>query len=159
MKNGDVKFKKTYLTGAEVSTLVREAVNIYRQGGLYEDYDYNPIDMEINFYVGLFYYVIDNFDIENEEQFEELFSSGVHEDILKEVKNAKLAYDLMWKLAKEISGSVNIISNKINNFIKNMPEMDEMQEVLKKLPEQWNSVKGEYDNIMNSKLSEEGDKE
>ena len=159
MKNGDVKFKKTYLTGAEVSTLVREAVNIYRQGGLYEDYDYNPIDMEINFYVGLFYYVVDNFDIESEEQFEELFSSGVHEDILKEVKNAKLAYDLMWKLAKEISGSVNIISNKINNFIKNMPEMDEMQEVLKKLPEQWNSVKGEYDNIMNSKLSEEGDKE
>ena len=159
MKNGDVKFKKTYLTGAEVSTLVREAVNIYRQGGLYEDYDYNPIDMEINFYVGLFYYVVDNFDIESEEQFEELFSSGVHEDILKEVRNAKLAYDLMWKLAKEISGSVNIISNKINNFIKNMPEMDEMQEVLKKLPEQWNSVKGEYDNIMNSKLSEEGDKE
>ena len=106
MKIGDITLKKDYLTGGQVGNLVAEAVEIYKQGGLFDDYAFNPVDMEINFYAGLFYLLIDDYDINNNDKFEELFSKGIHKEILEKVTNAQLAYDLMWKTAKEVGSSV-----------------------------------------------------
>lgn len=153
------KFKKDYLTGGQVSNLVKEAVEIYKNGGLFSDYAFNPVDMEINFYAGLFYLLIDNYDINNNEQFEELFTKGVHQEILKNVTNAQLAYDLMWKTAKEVGSSVGSILKKVDDFVKNLPDNDKMGELIEKLPKEWEDVKKNYDNIIGNKLPDKGDKE
>ena len=63
MKIGDITLKQDYLTGGQVGNLVTEAVEIYKQGGLFEDYAFNPVDMEINFYPGLFYLLIEDYEI------------------------------------------------------------------------------------------------
>lgn len=159
MKIGDITLKQDYLTGGQVGNLVTEAVEIYKDGGLFEDYAFNPVDMEINFYAGLFYLLIPNYNIEDNEQFEELFSKGIHKEILTKVTNAQLAYDLMWKTAKEVGSSIGSILKKIDNFINNLPENDKLEELMEKLPKEWENVKNDYNNIIGDKLPKEGDKE
>lgn len=159
MKIGDITLKQDYLTGGQVGNLVTEAVEIYKQGGLFEDYAFNPVDMEINFYAGLFYLLIEDYKIDDNEQFEELFKKGVHKEILEKVTNAQLAYDLMWKTAKEVGSSVGSILKKIDNFVNNLPENDKLEELMEKLPKEWETVKNDYNNIIGDKLPKEGDKE
>lgn len=159
MKIGDITLKQDYLTGGQVSNLVAEAVEIYKQGGLFEDYAFNPVDMEINFYAGLFYLLIEDYKIDDNEQFEELFKKGVHKEILEKVTNAQLAYDLMWKTAKEIGNSIGSILKKIDTFIGNLPENEKLDELMEKLPEEWQTVKKEYEEITGKDLSNKGDKE
>lgn len=159
MKIGDITLKQDYLTGGQVGNLVTEAVEIYKQGGLFEDYAFNPVDMEINFYAGLFYLLIEDYKIDDNEQFEELFKKGVHKEILEKVTNAQLAYDLMWKTAKEIGNSIGSILNKIDTFIGNLPENEKLDELMEKLPAEWQTVKKEYEEITGQDLSNKGDKE
>lgn len=159
MKIGDITLKKDYLTGGQVGNLVTEAVEIYKNGGLFEDYAFNPVDMEINFYAGLFYLLVPNYNIEDSEQFEELFSKGIHKEILEKVTNAQLAYDLMWKTAKEVGNSIGSILKKIDNFMNNLPESDKLEALMEKLPKEWENVKNDYHNIIGNKLPKEGDKE
>ena len=159
MKIGDITLKQDYLTGGQVGNLVTEAVEIYKQGGLFEDYAFNPVDMEINFYAGLFYLLIEDYQIDDNEQFEELFKKGVHKEILEKVTNAQLAYDLMWKTAKEIGNSIGSILNKIDTFIGNLPENEKLDELMEKLPAEWQTVKKEYEEITGQDLSNKGDKE
>ena len=159
MKIGDITLKQDYLTGGQVGNLVAEAVEIYKQGGLFEDYAFNPVDMEINFYAGLFYLLIEGYKIDDNEQFEELFKKGVHKEILEKVTNAQLAYDLMWKTAKEIGNSIGSILKKIDTFIGNLPENEKLDELMEKLPEEWQTVKKEYEEITGKDLSNKGDKE
>ena len=159
MKVGDITLKQDYLTGGQVGNLVTEAVEIYKQGGLFEDYAFNPVDMEINFYAGLFYLLIEDYKIDDNEQFEELFKKGVHKEILEKVTNAQLAYDLMWETAKEVGSSVGSILKKIDNFVNNLPENDKLEELMEKLPKEWENVKNDYNNIIGDKLPKEGDKE
>ena len=159
MKIGDITLKQDYLTGGQVGNLVTEAVEIYKQGGLFEDYAFNPVDMEINFYAGLFYLLIEDYKIDDNEQFEELFKKGVHKEILEKVTTAQLAYDLMWKTAKEIGNSIGSILNKIDTFIGNLPENEKLDELMEKLPAEWQTVKKEYEEITGQDLSNKGDKE
>lgn len=159
MKIGDITLKQDYLTGGQVGNLVTEAIEIYKQGGLFEDYAFNPVDMEINFYAGLFYLLIEDYKIDDNEQFEELFKKGVHKEILEKVTNAQLAYDLMWKTAKEIGNSIGSILNKIDAFIGNLPENEKLDELMEKLPAEWQTVKKEYEEITGQDLSNKGDKE
>ncbi len=150
--------KRDALTGGQVSNLVSEAIKIYMGGGLIDDYAFNPVDMEINFYAGLFYLTIENYEIDNNEQFEELFSHGVHENLLHDIKNAQLAYDLMWKTANEVSNSIGSILYKIKRFLDNLPEQEDLNKLMEKLPEEWKEVKEKYDDIVgHNKL--EGDNE
>jgi hypothetical protein len=159
MKIGDITLKQDYLTGGQVGNLVAEAIEIYKQGGLFEDYAFNPIDMEINFYAGLFYLLIEDYKIDDNEQFEELFKKGIHKEILEKVTNAQLAYDLMWKTANEISNSIGSILKKIDTFIGNLPENEKLDELMEKIPEEWQTVKKEYEEITGQDLSKKGDKE
>lgn len=159
MKIGDITLKQDYLTGGQVGNLVTEAIEIYKQGGLFEDYAFNPVDMEINFYAGLFYLLIEDYKIDDNEQFEELFKKGVHKEILEKVTNAQLAYDLMWKTAKEIGNSIGSILNKIDTFIGNLPENEKLDELVEKLPAEWQTVKKEYEEITGQDLSNKEDKE
>lgn len=159
MKIGDIILKKDYLTGGQVGNLVTEAIEIYKSGGLFDDYAFNPVDMEINFYAGLFYLLVENYDIKDNEQFEKLFSKGVHKEILEKVTNAQLAYDLMWKTAKEVGNSIGSILYKINDFAGDLPDTNKMEDLMDKLPKEWTSVKNEYDNIIGKKKSSKGDKE
>lgn len=159
MKIEDITLKKDYLTGGQVGNLVTEAIEIYKNGGLFDDYAFNPVDMEINFYAGLFYLLVPDYNIEDNEQFEKLFSKGIHKEILEKVTNAQLAYDLMWKTAKEVGSSIGGILQKIDNFVKNLPDTNEMGELMEKLPKEWETVKNDYNNIIGDKLPKEGDKE
>jgi hypothetical protein len=159
MKIGDITLKQDYLTGGQVGNLVTEAIEIYKQGGLFKDYAFNPVDMEINFYAGLFYLLIEDYKIDDNEQFEELFKKGVHKEILEKVTNAQLAYDLMWKTAREIGNSIGSILNKIDTFIGNLPENEKLDELMEKLPAEWQTVKKEYEEITGQDLSNKGDKE
>ena len=93
------------------------------------------------------------------EQFEKLFSKGIHKEILEKVTNAQLAYDLMWKTAKEVGSSIGGILQKVDNFIKNLPDTNEMGDLMEKLPKEWEAVKNDYNNIIGNKLPKEGDKE
>lgn len=156
-----VKLKRNYLTAGQVSNLVQQAVEIYKEGGLFEDYAFNPVDMEINFYAGLFYFVVEDYDINDNDRLEELFSAGIHKELLNKIENAQLAYDLMWKTAKEVGNSIGTILNKIKNFLDNLPEQDKLDELVDKLPEEWKNIKDEYDNIIGKRLEDnnEGDKE
>ena len=119
--------------------------------------------MEINFYAGLFYYTVEEYnDMEDNDEFEKLFSAGIHKELLEKVENAQLAYDLMWKTAKEVGNSVGIILNKIKGFLDNLPEQEDLNKLMDKLPEEWKTVKNEYDNIIGKRLEDnevEGDKE
>lgn len=159
MKIGNITLKQDYLTGGQVGNLVTEAIEIYKQGGLFKDYAFNPVDMEINFYAGLFYLLIEDYKIDDNEQFEELFKKGVHKEILEKVTNAQLAYDLMWKTAREIGNSIGSILNKIDTFIGNLPENEKLDELMEKLPAEWQTVKKEYEEITGQDLSNKGDKE
>lgn len=156
-----VKLKRDYLTAGQVSNLVQQAVKIYKDGGLFEDYAFNPVDMEINFYAGLFYFVVEDYDINDNDKLEELFGAGIHKELLDKVENAQLAYDLMWKTANEVGNSVGTILNKIKGFLDNLPEQEKLDELIDKLPEEWKNVKNEYDNIIGKRLenNNEGDKE
>lgn len=156
-----VKLKRDYLTAGQVSNLVKQAVEIYKDGGLFEDYAFNPVDMEINFYAGLFYFVVEDYDINDNDKLEELFGAGIHKELLDKVENAQLAYDLMWKTANEVGNSVGTILNKIKGFLDNLPEQEKLDELVDKLPEEWKNVKNEYDNIIGKRLenNNEGDKE
>lgn len=156
-----VKLKRDYLTAGQVSNLVQQAVEIYKDGGLFEDYAFNPVDMEINFYAGLFYFVVEDYDINDNDKLEELFGAGIHKELLDKVENAQLAYDLMWKTANEVGNSVGTILNKIKGFLDNLPEQEKLDELVDKLPEEWKNVKNEYDNIIGKRLenNNEGDKE
>ena len=156
-----VKLKRDYLTAGQVSNLVKQAVEIYKDGGLFEDYAFNPVDMEINFYAGLFYFVVEDYDINDNDKLEELFGAGIHKELLDKVENAQLAYDLMWKTANEVGNSVGTILNKIKGFLDNLPEQEKLDELIDKLPEEWKNVKNEYDNIIGKRLenNNEGDKE
>lgn len=156
-----VKLKRDYLTAGQVSNLVQQAVEIYKDGGLFEDYAFNPVDMEINFYAGLFYFVVEDYDINDNDKLEELFGAGIHKELLDKVENAQLAYDLMWKTANEVGNSVGTILNKIKGFLDNLPEQEKLDELIDKLPEEWKNVKNEYDNIIGKRLenNNEGDKE
>lgn len=156
-----VKLKRDYLTAGQVSNLVQQAVEIYKDGGLFEDYAFNPVDMEINFYAGLFYFVVEDYDINDNDKLEELFGAGIHKELLDKVENAQLAYDLMWKTANEVGNSVGTILNKIKGFLDNLPEQEKLDELIDKLPKEWKNVKNEYDNIIGKRLenNNEGDKE
>jgi len=156
-----VKLKRDYLTAGQVSNLVKQAVEIYKDGGLFEDYAFNPVDMEINFYAGLFYFVVEDYDINDNDKLEELFGAGIHKELLDKVENAQLAYDLMWKTANEVGNSVGTILNKIKGFLDNLPEQEKLDELIDKLPKEWKNVKNEYDNIIGKRLenNNEGDKE
>lgn len=162
-RNGvSVELKRSYLTAGQVTNLISEVIKIYNNGGLLDDYAFNPVDMEINFYAGLFYYTIENYDTEDNDKFEELFSAGIHKELLEKVENAQLAYDLMWKTAKEVGNSVGTILNKIKGFLDNLPEQEDLNELMDKLPKEWETVKNEYDNIIGKRLEDnevEGDKE
>ena len=146
----NIKFKQNYLTASQISSLVYEVLEIYNNGGLMDGYAFNPVNMEMNFYAGLFYYLIDGFEMDNEEMFDELFALGVHNRILEEVENAKLAHTLMWKSAKSMSNSLGKILAKVNEFIEKLPEAENYSELLDKLPEEWNKVKDEYKQIINN---------
>lgn len=159
MKIGDITLKKDYLTGGQVGNLVTEAIEIYKDGGLFEDYAFNPVDMEINFYAGLFYLLVPDYNIEDNEQFEELFSKGVHKEILEKVTNAQLAYDLMWKTAKELGSSMGRLISKVDTFMSNLPENEKLDELMEKLPEEWKTVKTEFEQITGQNSSDKGDKE
>lgn len=159
-RNGvKVNLKRESLTGGQVTNLITEAIKIYKDGGLLNDYAFNPVDMEINFYAGLFYLVIEDYEIDDNDKFEELFSAGIHKELLNVIENAQLAYDLMWKTAKEVGNSIGSILYKINTFIGNLPEQEDLKELVDKLPKEWDKVKEQYDNIIGNKLSNEGDKE
>lgn len=162
-RNGvSVRLKRNYLTAGQVTNLITEVMKIYTEGGLVEDYSFNPVDMEINFYAGLFYYVIDGYITEDNDKFEKFFSAGIHKELLDKVENAQLAYDLMWKSAKEVSNSVGTILNKIKGFLDNLPEQENLNKLMDKLPKEWESIKNEYNEIIGKKLEDnevEGDKE
>lgn len=162
-RNGvSVRLKRNYLTAGQVNNLITEVMKIYTEGGLVEDYSFNPVDMEINFYAGLFYYVIDGYTTGDNDKFEELFSAGIHKELLDKIENAQLAYDLMWKSAKEVSNSVGAILNKIKGFLDSLPEQENLNKLMDKLPKEWESVKNEYNEIIGKKIEDnevEGDKE
>lgn len=157
----DFEIKQEYLTGGQVTNLVTEAIKIYKNGGFLDDYAFNPVDMEINFYAGLFYLTIEDYDINSTEQFEELFSHNVHKYLLESITNAQLAYDLMWKTSREIGNSIGSLLYKISTFLDNLPEQEDLNKLMDKLPEEWKNVKEQYDDIMkiDDKNNKEGEKE
>jgi len=155
-KNGvKVNLKREYLTGGQVGNLVTEAVKIYKEGGLFEDYAFNPVDMEINFYAGLFLLTIDDYNIDDNEQFEELFGAGIHIELLKEIRNAQLAYDLMWKTANEVGNSLGSILYKIRAIMEKIPEGEDLNKLMEKLPQEWQDVKNEFSEIIDGKYTKE----
>lgn len=158
----DYETKRDFLTGGQVANLITEAIKIYIGGGMLEGYAFNPVDMEINFYAGLFYLTIEGYDdIKDNNKFEELFSHGVHKNLLKDIENAQLAYDLMWKTAKELSNSVGIILQKISKFLDKLPQGEDLNALVDKLPDEWKKVKEEYDNIIGKNIANntEGEKD
>lgn len=163
-RNGvSVELKRNYLTAGQITNLISEVIKIYTNGGLLDDYAFNPVDMEMNFYAGLFYYTVEEYnDMEDNDEFEKLFSAGIHKELLEKIENAQLAYDLMWKTAKEVGNSVGMIFNKIKAFLDNLPEQEDLNKLMDKLPKEWENVKNEYDNIIGKRLEDnevKGDKE
>lgn len=152
-KNGiEVTLKQNYLSAGQISNLMREAIKIYEDGEFLDNYGFNPIDMEINFYAGLFYYTIENYDLNDNEKFDELFNAGIHDELLEKVANAKMAYNLMWKTAKEIGNPMNFILNMIGGFLGNLPENEDLVALADKLPDEWKQVKTEYDEIIGNRV-------
>lgn len=153
-KNGvKVNIKREFLTGGQVGNLVSEAVKIYKEGGLFEDYAFNPVDMEINFYAGLFLLTIDNYNIEDEGQFEKMFCAGIQTELLKSIENAQLAYDLMWKTANEIGNSVGSILFKIRELMGKIPEGEDLKQLMEKMPKEWQAVRDEFGEIIDGKYT------
>lgn len=157
--NGEeLKLKRDFLTAGQISNLVKEALVIYSEGGLLDNYSFNPVDMEINFYAGLFYFVIEDYDMNDGDKFEELFSLGVHKELLEKIQNAQIAYDLMWKSANEISNSLGILMNKLANIADVFASMD-LDEIKEKLPDDinnWQNIVTEYKEI--TRDNNKGDK-
>lgn len=145
-----IKLKKNYLTNAEVNFIVSEALKTYidKEENDIEGYDYNPLTMITNFYAMLFELCIKDYNLDNIEDYNKYYNDGVHLKLLENIINAKEAYDLMIKLSGEITSLSNIIGRSLKLFIDKIPEKNDFSEILTKLPEEWQKVADEYNNII-----------
>ena len=159
VKGNKITLKKDYLTNGEVNYIVGEVLKIYNQEGDIDGYSYSPLAMITNFYALLFSICIDGYDIDNIEDYNKYYNIGTHYELLRIVTNADEAYHLMMSLSKQIISVENIVDKNLNKLInmviERIPDAKTMNKMVNKLPDEWKSALGEYNQIMRVKDTKE----
>ena len=144
-QNGvEYEITKRFLTANEVGNIVQTSLQAYKNNNFIDNYNFSPVDMEVNFYSALFSYIIKDYSIETEDRFEELYNAGVQYDLLNNITNAMEAYNITMKLADKISDPIN---NILGTLFNKLPEKEDLE----KLPEEWKKVTSEFNEIVKNK--------
>ena len=84
---------------------------------------------------------------------------GVQYELLKVITNADEAYHLMMSLSKQMFSVENILDKNLNKLVnlisKKIPDKKTLNEMIDKLPDEWKSALGEYNQIMRVKDTKE----
>lgn len=147
-----IKLKKDYLSIDEVEASVGAAISAAVEKGDFDFYGFSPMSMKVSFYASLFYYCIEDFDIESSEDFNKYYNLGVQTELLKAIKNAQDAYDMMQSIYADMTNIQGILLNGIDRFInileEKLPKEKELKKILNKLPKDWAKVSSEYNDII-----------
>lgn len=159
VKNEKIKLKKDYLTNGEVNYILSEVLKIYSQEGDIEEYSYSPLAMITNFYALLFSICIEDYNIDNIEDYDKYYNIGTHYELLRTVTNADEAYHLMMSLSKQMVSIENVIDKNLNKLINcvmaKMPDTKTMTKIVNKLPKDWQKVVSEYSQIIGKEEAKE----
>jgi len=147
-----IKLKKDYLSIDEVEASVGAAISAAVEKGDFDFYDFSPMSMKVSFYASLFYYCIEDFDIENSEDFNKYYNLGVQTELLKAIKNAQDAYDMMMSIYQDMTNIQGTLLKGIDKIIKvleeKLPKEKELKKLLNKIPKEWGKVSEEYKEII-----------
>lgn len=152
--NEEIELVKGYLTNGEVNYIVKSVVEIYNQSSDIEGYSYSPLSMMANFYNLLFSVCIKDYNIDNDEDFNKYYNKGIQQALLSKVINAQEAYDLLIETTKNFNSFGYIIENIINAIINKLPDLDNLNNLADKLPDEWKNVFNQYNSIV-GKTNEE----
>ncbi len=154
MKDGTIVNYKEGLTEEEFISLINISIKAYE--GNDDDLDnlsftrYNPVAMEKYFNRLLFIICIKDF---NEEDFDKYFVEGIHLLLRREVINVQYAYDVLKSMVNDSLNVGNILDVNLRTLIRiienKLPEKNELEKLLKKLPKEWSKVFGEHENLVN----------
>lgn len=147
VKNEKIKLKKDHLTNGEVNYMIGEVLKIYNQSGDIEGYNYSPLSMITNFYALLFSLVIEDFDIDNIDDYNRYYNIGTHYELLRVITNADEAYHLMMSLSKQLVSVENIVERSLQVLTTKIPDMKSMSKMMETLPQDWQTVFSEYNQI------------
>lgn len=85
------------------------------------------------------------------ELHEEIFSNGLYDELICQIKNAKKAYEIVESNLDRTLSVSNAINQALNLIISKLPEDKDLDKILKKLPKEWNKVFSEYKSITGQK--------
>ena len=75
----------------------------------------------------------------------------MYEELILEIKNAKIAYNIANQNIDRYFNLSNILSQILNDIVNKIPDEGKLQELVKDLPENWNKVFEEYQSIITPK--------
>lgn len=146
---------KDYLSMSEMRSLCKVSMDAFVNGletierepllDEISNYMGNPICFYEAFCMGLGSLCIENFD---EELHQKLVREGKYENLINDIKNAKKTYEM----ANENLDRYFTLSNTLNRFLNEVsnkiPEATQLNEIVEKLPIEWNKVFEEYQSII-----------
>ena len=159
VKGNKIELSKSFLTNGEVNYIITEVLKIYNQNDDdIEGLDYSPLAMMTNFYALLFSMCIKDYNLDDIGMYNKYYNMGVQYELLKVITNADEAYHLMM-LSKQMFSVENILDKNLNKLVnlisKKIPDKKTLNEMIDKLPDEWKSALGEYNQIMRVKDTKE----
>lgn len=143
-----IELKKNYITSDEIDFLVTKVIEIYDEEKEKKGDVSAYLEALNNFFHGLFSICIENY---NMDKFDEYYNMGFQEELIKEVFNARYAYDLINKFIDN-RNSLEYTFNKnmnelVNGILKAIPNAKTLMGALEKMPKEWADATNEYNKI------------
>lgn len=143
-----IELKKNYITSDEIDFLVTKVIEIYDEEKEKKGNVSAHLEALNNFFHGLFSICIENY---NMDKFDEYYNMGFQEELIKEVFNARYAYDLINKFIDN-RNSLEYTFNKnmnelVNGILKAIPNAKTLMGALEKMPKEWADATNEYNKI------------
>ena len=153
------KYKiKDYLDSSEFRAIIKDSMDCFikgqyisdeeRLGDMIEGYIGNPACFYDEFCRALGDLCIEGFE---NDLHEKIFNLGMYEELILEIKNAKIAYNIANQNIDRYFNLSNILSQILNDIVNKIPDEGKLQELVKDLPENWNKVFEEYQSIITPK--------
>ncbi len=129
----------------ETKILVKVSIQEFCNKGIIEELNYDYIGMEEAFFNALCITCIENYD---ENMREELYNKGLFMELVDYITNARYAYNLVHTISDKVFSINNSIDNFLNKLIDKIPEMDNLNEIIGNLPDEFKEVFSQYRSII-----------
>ena len=143
-----IELKKNYITSDEVDFLVTKVIEIYDEEKEKRGNVSANLEALNNFFHGLFSMCIEGYDM---DKFDEYYNKGFQEELIKEVINARYAYNLINKLIDDRNSLEYLFNKNMNDLVegilKAIPNAKSLMGALEKMPKEWANATNEYNKI------------